>query len=238
VSEPTPPTDPKPPSQITTGPGSMRRMSGPPGDPFAGVDRIARLQTMAAILLGLVLIAIPLYLWRRPRSDAPPIATANDGGAAVSLAAAPDGGVVAAPAPALAAAPVVTLSDAKVMECHDPGSHHTPSDQCDHLGTVEKGLAAAIAAAGACVPPSASGGTLVYVVDASFARKHHPIDLLVPRDGRALKNPHATGAAVKECSAAVKRGIIGMSLEGIPHQHQRYKVAITATYAAPPGSGP
>jgi hypothetical protein len=217
----------------------MRR-SGPPGDPFAGVDRVARLQTIAAIVLGLVLIAIPLYLWRRPRSDAPPIATANDAGAAVAAGVTSgDGG---APPPASSAAvaqpPAVMLSDAKVMECHDPGSRHTPADQCDRLGTLEKGFAAAIAAAGACVPPSANGGTLVYVVDASFARKRHPIDLLVPRDGRGLKNPHATAAAVKECSAAVKRGIVGMSLDGMPHQHQRYKVAITATYASAPGSAP
>ena len=144
---------------------------------------------------------------------------------------------LAPPVPTAAVAPVVTLSDAKVMECHDPGSRHTPPDQCDHLGAVEKGLAAAIAAAGDCVPPSAAGGNLVYVVDASFARKRRPIDLLIPRDGRSLKNPRATAAAVKECSAAVKRGLAGLALDGVPHQHQRYKVAITATYATPVGTG-
>ena len=35
----------------------------------AQVDRPARLQMIVALILGLVLVAIPLYLWRRPRAE-------------------------------------------------------------------------------------------------------------------------------------------------------------------------
>jgi hypothetical protein len=247
-----PPTssDPKPSSHPgTPPPGSVRRSSAPP-DPFGGVDRVARVQTIAAIVLGLVLIAIPLYLWRRPRSDAPPVtsAMATDGaaGAVGAAASAPngkdgkDGG--APPASSASAAPVpaappIVLSDAKIMECHDPGSKRTRPEDCDHLAAFEKSMATAISSAAACVPASAGGGSLVYVADVSFARKRKPIDLFVPRDGRGLRTAHGTPAVVKDCTAAVKRGLVGISLDGAAHAHQRYKVAITATYAGSSGPG-
>jgi hypothetical protein len=118
------------------------------------------------------------------------------------------------------------------MECHDVGSRRTRPEDCDHLDAVEKGLAAAILAGAQCLPSGTGGGTLVYVLDASFGRKHHPLELMIPRDGRSLKNAHGTAAAVSSCSAAVKKGLEGLSLEGVPHGHSRYKIAITATYGA------
>lgn len=204
------------------------------GDPLltGGVDRIARLQTLAAVVLGLALIAIPLYLWRRPRSESVPVTSALDASVALS-----DAGVAAAASAtaAIPAAPQVVLSEPKVMECHDVGSRHTRPEDCDHLSAVEKAFAAAITANSACLPPSAGGGTLVYVLDASFNRKHRPFELFVPRDGRGLKNAHASVAATNACGAAVKHAVDAMTLDGLPHQHSRYKIAITATYAVPPG---
>jgi hypothetical protein len=199
---------------------------------MAGVDRAARLQTMAAVALGLALIAIPLYLWRRPRSESIPVA-----GLADSQSASPDAGAVP---PSSSSAPssvpaAVLLSEAKVMECHDPGSHHTRPEDCDHLASIEKGFAAAITSASACLPAAAGGGTLVYVLDASFGRKRHPFELFVPHDGRALKSAHASAssAAASACSAAVKHGLDALTLDNVAHAHSRYKIAITATYTAP-----
>ena len=124
------------------------------------------------------------------------------------------------------------------MECHDTGSRRTRPEDCDHLAAVEKGLAAAITAGGPCLPTASGGGTLVYVLDASFGRKHHPFELGIPKDGRSLKSSRGMAAAVSACSAAVKKGLDGVTLEGVPHAHSRYKIAITATYAAPSGSMP
>jgi hypothetical protein len=197
-----------------------------------GVDRVARVQTIAAVILGLALIAIPLYLWRRPRSESLPVTSALDSSAPVG-----DAGL-AAVAPPVPAPPQVTLSEAKVMECHDVGSRRTRPEDCDHLAAVEKGFAAAISAGGPCLPSATGGGTLVYVLDASFGRKHHPLELFLPKDGRFLKNPHNMAAAVSACTAAVKNGLEAVSLEGVPHAHSRYKIAITATYPAPTGTGP
>jgi hypothetical protein len=199
-----------------------------------GVDRVARIQTIVAVVLGLALIAIPLYLWRRPRSESVPVTSVSDAGLSIVDA----GAMVAAAASAAPAAPQVTLSEAKVMECHDQGSRRTRPEDCDHLAAIDKGLLAAITAAGQCLPPASGGGTLVYVLDASFGRKHRPFELFVPRDGRSLKNAHGAAAAVNACNAAVKRGIDALSLEGVPHAHARYKIAVTATYPAPLGVAP
>jgi hypothetical protein len=247
VSEtpPPPPENPVPPSPPTVASEPPPRSARPPeipsrpplsaADPLlgGGVDRVARIQTIAAVVLGLALIAIPLYLWRRPRSESLPVTSTTDAAAAFG-----DAGLAAIAPPVPPPAPPVTLSDAKVMECHDTGPRRTRPEDCDHLAAVEKGFAAAIAAGGPCLPSSNGGGTLVYVLDASFGRKHRPFELAIPRDGRTLKSAHGMAAAVSACSAAVKKGIDGMSLEGVPHAHSRYKIAITATYPAPNAGGP
>jgi hypothetical protein len=203
---------------------------------LGGVDRVARLQTIAAVVLGLALIAIPLYLWRRPRSESPPVTSAVVGTAPGS----PFGDAGASDAGSGPAEPSVSLSDAKVLECHDTGLKRTRPEDCDHLAAVEKGLATAISGAPTCLAAAGAGGagTLTYVVDASFLRKHHPIEVSVPRDGRSLKGIHGAqaGQAVSGCAAAVKKGMESVALDGVPHAHARYKVAITATYAAPPAS--
>jgi hypothetical protein len=196
---------------------------------------VARIQTIAAVVLGLALIAIPLYLWRRPRSETVPVTSAADASAPLH-----DGGTVGVVPPVAPPAPPLapTLSEAKVMECHDTGPRRTRPEDCDHLAAVEKGFAAAITAGGPCLPTATGGGTLVYVLDASFGRKHHPLELLIPRDGRSLKSSHGVAAAVSACSAAVKKELDGVTLEGVPHGHSRYKIAITATYPAANGATP
>ncbi|MGO8992452.1 MAG: hypothetical protein ACLQVI_03935 [Polyangiaceae bacterium] len=218
------------------GMSSRPPMSGGATDALlgGGVDRVARIQTIAAVVLGLALVAIPLYLWRRPRSESLPVTSMLDASAPLSDA----GLAVAAASPAAAPTLQVTLSEAKVMECHDTGSKRTRPEDCDHLAAVEKGFAAAITAGGPCLPSANGGGTLVYVLDASFGRKRHPFELVVPKDGRTLKNPHGMAGAVSACSAAVKKGLDGVTLEGVPHAHSRYKIAITATYPPPNGSTP
>lgn len=239
ATPPPPPEEPKPPSRPADAPQRLPSAGfsgiGGGGDALlgGGVDRVARIQTIAAVVLGLALIAIPLYLWRRPRSETVPVTSTTDASAPAG-----DAGLAAAAPPAAPLAPPVMLSEAKVMECHDTGPRRTRPEDCDHLAAVEKGFAAAITAAGSCLPTSSGGGTLVYVLDASFGRKHHPLELVIPRDGRSLKSTRGVAAAVSACSAAVKRELDGVSLEGVPHAHSRYKIAITATYPAANATAP
>lgn len=207
----------------------------------AGLERPARIQMAIATVLGIALVAIPLYLWRRPRSvneavgdSARPQASAEVANA--DAAAAPGGAAGAGAAAGVGAAaggqgsgaatPGVALSDARVVECHDAGSKKTAPADCDHLPAVEKTIAAAIVQSASCVPASAGGGTIEYEADVSFLRKHNPIAITAPHDGRTVKGAHVAVACIK----AIKAALGPPALSNVPHTHGRYKITIVATY--------
>jgi hypothetical protein len=185
---------------------------------IATLERPARWQTVVMVGLGIVLVGVPLYLWRRPRSAAPAVGREDALDAAAAVAA-PD-----LPAPQDAALPAVALGDARVLECHDPGTKHTPPEQCDHIAAFEKSFAQVILDAHDCMPPN-SGGTITYVADLAFTHRRS-LTIAAPRDGRSVKNPKA----VLACVAEVRHGVSALVIDGYTHAHARYKVAMTATY--------
>jgi hypothetical protein len=207
------------------------RASVPPSEPRStsrgsfsqldiGADRPARVQMIVALLLGLVLVAIPLYLWRRPRAESIAVAGAADAGAPPASSSAP-------PPLATGDDAKLTLGDARVLLCQDPGSKKTSPEQCDHVTEVEKALAKAIEDSAGCVPSDAGGGTIQYVADVSWKRK--AVNVAVPKDTRSMKNAKAVAA----CQSAVKSKLQALALEPLAHAHARYKIAITATYPGP-----
>jgi hypothetical protein len=221
---PTPPTSP-------SSPISPSRASVPPSEPRStsrtsfsqldiGADRPARLQMIVALILGLVLVAIPLYLWRRPRAESIAVSGAGDAGADPASSAAP------APAPTTDDGKP-TLGDAKVLLCQDPGTKKTATEQCDHVAEVEKAFAKAIEESAGCVTHEVGGGTIQYVADVSWKRK--AINVATPKDTRSMKNAKAVSA----CQSAVKGKLQSLALDTIAHGHARYKIAITATYPGP-----
>ncbi len=175
-------------------------------------DKTARFQMLVALGLGLVLIAVPLYLWRRPRAEALTVATAASAGDGMGSDAPP-------PPPE-----VVRLTDVKVLACLDPGPKKTPPERCDHLSAVEQALGKAIEETASCVPKEAAGGTIVFVADVSF--KKRSIGVLVPKEGRTIKST----AVALGCQGAVKAKLQSVALDGVAHEHARYKLAVTATY--------
>lgn len=184
-----------------------------------GYDRPARLQMIVALVLGLVLVAIPLYLWRRPRAESPVVA-------AEDAQAAPLASLADAQAAEDAGGPLA-LGEPKLIECHDPGPKKTPPEQCDRLADFEKAFARAIQDAASCSPTSAGSGALPYVADVSFGRKKQPVHVSVAKEGRTLKSAKALAA----CTAAVKKNIGAFNLDGVKHDHMRYKIGIVANYS-------
>jgi hypothetical protein len=208
--------------------------SHPPSDPHAGMTRLAqgagfggderpdRAQLIAALLLGLVLVASGLYVWRRPRHPTDSTSTeATLASAAASGAA--DAGALLPVAEAGSPLPV-TLSEARVLGCHDRGPRKTPAEQCDRLAPLEQALARAIEQAEACFPSVAPGATIEYVADVSFSRRK--LRLSLPRAGRSLSDRKVVNA----CATAVRGGMQSIALEGVEHQHARYQISVTATY--------
>jgi hypothetical protein len=215
---------------IPKGGPSLSRASVPPSEPrstsrgsfsqldLAAADRPARLQMIVALLLGLVLVAIPLYLWRRPRADAVAAGAAADAGAPPPAA---------APADPTATDDKPTLGEAKALLCQDPGPKKTSPEQCDHVVEVEKALAKAIEESAGCISKDVGGGTVVYVADVSFKRR--AVNVATPKEGRSMKNTKAISA----CQSAVKARLSALALDAVKHEHARYKIAITATYPGP-----
>jgi len=210
------PDDPSPPRRSLAG-GSATRF-----------DVVASAQTLGALLLGILLFAVPLYLWRRPRAvPAPPRVDA-----AVADLGARDGAPVAVSGADAGRPPPVKLADARVLECHDRGSRRTAAADCDHIPAFEKAFADAIEAAHDCVPSDAGAGSLEFVADLSFGRKRNPVTLQLPRDGRSF----SSARIARDCVAAVRSRLATLPVASFTHAHSRYKVALVASYG--PQSSP
>jgi hypothetical protein len=186
-------------------------------------DGPARIQMIAVVLLGVLLVAVPLYLWRRPRSVA--TAVTADAGALEGGALDASDTVVEIDAGAPSG---IRLSDARVLECHDLGTKKTPAEQCDALPAFAKSFADAIVASKDCLPPNAGPGSITYVADVSFSRKKSPVTVSLPKDGRSYR----AVKTVTGCATSVRAQVSGLAIEGMPHSHTKYKIAIIATYPA------
>lgn len=170
------------------------------------------------VFLALVLVAIPLYLWQRPRVPAlttiPPTQTR-----------APSD-LDPAPAPSREEGKLV-LGDARIASCDGPGTRKVTPSHCDRPAGLAEALAMAVEQNASCVPKEAGGGTIVYALDLYVARKG--LSLTTPKSGRSLKN----GKIVAACAAAVKAKLPPFDGVWSALAHTHYKLMITATY---PGS--
>lgn len=187
----------------------------------SGVERPVRLQLTVAFVLLLMAVAIPLYLWRRPRALPEQAAQAK---VAASLDAY-DNPSAAAPSRDLG---TVLVGDGKTLSCGDgAGKRSASAPPCDRLVELERALGAAITESATCVPREAGGGAIPYVLDVNF--KKRTVALTTPKDGRTFKDPNVTAA----CQAAVKAKLPTTVLEGLGHQHARYRISVSATYPGP-----
>jgi hypothetical protein len=201
--------------------------SRPPNAAFRGarsLDLVGNAQTIGALLAGILLFAVPLYLWRRPRAAPLPIHT----DAGMPEAGAHEGGGIAPPLVDAGHPRHVKIADPRVLECHDRGSRRTPPDQCDHITPFEKAFADAIEAAHDCVPAAAGQGAIEFVADLSFARRRHPVVVTVPKDGRSFQS----AKIAKECAAGVRARLAAFPVAPLTHAHARYKVSFVASYGA------
>jgi hypothetical protein len=199
--------------------------STPPSQPSpyrqlgSGGQQPVRVQMIIGLVVGLVLVAVPLYLWRRPEqgakdSDQP---VPEDAGLATIDGAAPYIPLVDA-----AAATRVKLGPFEVIRCEDASNEKTPPDRCDHIEFFEKGLARAIEDNALCAPSTKTGATISFVMDISFRRK----ELKLYRG----KSSTISKAKSEELFRCVKKALPTPDWSTIPHQHTHYVVGVKATY--------
>ncbi len=173
-----------------------------------------------ALVVGLVVVAVPLYLWRRPEQAK----TAPIGSADGSAALAPSGAVPYVPLidSATAAAPKVKLEPFKTVRCSDPGPGKTAPERCDHITFFEDALARAVRENAACAPSSKTGATVSYVLDLDFKKKQRKLNR---GKSTTLSKDHG-----KELFACVDKALPTPDWDSIPHQHVHYVVNLTVMY--------
>src|SRR5262249_14172258 len=109
----------------------------------------------------LVLVALPIYLLRKPSKAPPPVEA--DRGARVEIDAGVPETAVAAPAPAVPDAGTpkkVVLGEPRTVRCVAKGGSRVVVERCDHLVPLEDALARSIRDNAACAPPSATPFTV------------------------------------------------------------------------------
>ena len=201
--------------------------SSPPSQPSpyrylgrGGGERPVRLQIIIALVAGLILVAVPLYLWRRPRPESIPSADAAmvdagalDAGAAsliVAFDAGPAGGI--------------TVNPPTTIRCENPGPGKTPPERCDHVTFFEDSLARTLRDNVACAPASKTSFTVSFVMETDFRQKK--LNLF------AGKSSSLKRAKAQQLLRCIRKAMPTPDWATIPHQYARYKVNVLATYPA------
>jgi hypothetical protein len=198
----------------------------------SGNGRPLRAQLVVALVALLVLVAIPLYLWRRPAAtDALPSASAGAQSASAHpssqpLLTAPDAGITEER---------VRLGPPQRVRCG--ASSRTKGREgpvCDQLPYFEEALKRAIREAVDCAPRAKSEGSINFVLQVDFAAKRLHV---FPGASGQWK-----GGQARRAAKCVSRGLGAPQWATIQHQDAFYQIAILATYpalgaAAPQASG-
>jgi hypothetical protein len=171
-----------------------------------------------ALVATLVLVAVPLYLWRRPQPESIPSA---DAAVASATAVTPPfvGPDVVAPS---STAPALEIAPVKTLKCQDPGPGRTPPERCDGIRALEDAFTRAIKESRSCAPTTKSSFVMSYVLEANFSKKRTNIFL-----GKSTTLAKSRRRALLRC---VEKAFATPEWDRIPHQHQKYTLNTIVTY--------
>lgn len=184
-----------------------------------------------ALAMGLVLIAVPMYLWRGSQR---PVASTESATGVASSPPPPsdlrplDGGLLRSVLPpideleAAAERASVKLSRFRTLRCVKSGPGKTPPRRCDHLEDLEAALAKAIRDHASLGPATPKGATVSFVMDADFRSQR----LKIYR-GKSSTVPEGETA---ELFRRIKEAVRPPSWNDEERDHYRYVVNVKATY--------
>ncbi|MEM6790421.1 MAG: hypothetical protein AAF715_23070 [Myxococcota bacterium] len=199
--------------------------STPPSQPSpyrqlgSGGQQPVRVQMIIGLIVGLVLVAVPLYLWRRPDSSP------SDAAAPVAEASGEPSASASPYVPMVdeTEVPRVKVSPFRTLRCADRGPGKTPPERCDHVTYFEDALTRAIRENALCGPETKTGAEVSIVMEMHFRKK----TLKISRG----KSSSVPAAQTKELFACLQRAMPDQpDWSSIPHQHTHYLVNVKATY--------
>ncbi len=194
---------------------NLKRLGGGGG----GGDRPIRAQLVVAGVALLVIIALPLYILRRPTMDAGD--GQPDAGSAMSQRA-----LIRTELDAGQPKGEVKLGRVQRVQCSAaPNRQGNEGNLCDRLPPLEQALARAIKTTIDCAPKTGKVGTINYVLTVNFSRKR--LNVFPGKSGQ-WKGPQAKAAA--KC---VLKAMPEVQWDELPHRYRYYMLAIMAEYPAP-----
>lgn len=216
------------------GPPSRGSFPSVPGEPrvrrlgvgsSGGGDKPLKAQVIVALVCVTMLIAVPLYLSRRPSTKATGTAPSASASAALGPQAVPRPSTEPAPS---ATPPRITLGPLQRVRCGS-SSAAAPNEGtlCDSLGPFEDALKKAILETEQCAPKQSAKGSINYVLTVDFPRKKLHV---YPGASGEWK-----GKQARRATNCVKAAIKNPDWNA-PHQYRFYAIAVLATYAGPPGT--
>jgi hypothetical protein len=217
------------------GPPSRSSFPSVPGEPrvrrlgvgsSGGGDRPLRAQVVVGLVCVAMLIAVPLYLVRKPSTTSAAALASASASAALAAQALPKPSGDAASPPATP--PRLTLGPVQKVRC-GASSAASPNEGslCDSLAPFEDALKKAIVAAEDCAPKAKLKGTINYVLTVDFPRKKLHVFPGASGDWR--------GKQARRAATCVENAL-KVTDWNVPHQYRFYALAVLATYAGPPGS--
>lgn len=169
-------------------------------------------------MLSLTLLAVPMYLLRRPSGK--PSASTPDAGVMAF------GGVFREEADASSPAAQVLLGPIQRVKCGASANQIASDGEfCDALPALEEALRSSVLGAADCAPRTGKEGSINFVLEVDFENGRYN---LFPGKSGKWRGPQARRAI--QC---VLRGFPPVDLAAVSHQHNYYAIAILAVYPAP-----
>ena len=200
-------------SQSSSREPGLRRMT----HGSASSDRPIRSQLVVTLAVGLLLVAVPLYLLRRPNPSPREVAQETR---ALGF-----GGVVLGELDAGAGPSDVFLGPLQRVRCGVSATQTSgEGGLCDAMPLLEGALRQAILSNVDCVPRGNKEGSINFVLEADFTQSRLNVF--------AGKSGVWRGGRTRKAVSCVLRSLPPLGWTEVPHQHQYYAIAILATYPA------
>ncbi len=183
-----------------------------------GGDRPIRAQLVVISVGLLILLAVPLYVLRKPTIEG------GDEPASSGSVAAP--ALIRTQLDAGAPKTEVKLSTPQRVKCSaSAGREGNEGNLCDRLVALEEAFARAIESTTDCAPKTGKEGTINFVLTVNFTAKRLNV---FPGASGQWKGPQAKAAA--KCVAGAMPEV---QWDSLPHRYRYYMIAILARYPAP-----
>jgi hypothetical protein len=180
-------------------------------------ERPIRAQVVVGFTLALALIAVPLYLLRRPGG--------SSSGMLPDAGAPGFGGVIRSEVDAALAMTDVLLGPLQRVRCGASATQISgEGGLCDALPLLEAALRQAIQSNVDCAPSGGKEGSINYVLEVDFSQSR--LNLFAGKSGTW------SGPRAKKAATCVLRSLPPLAWTDLGHQYPYYAIAILATYPA------